>query len=335
MEGYHHLSRDERTRIEILREEGYNTREIANRLDRPPSTIYREIRRNGNADCSYHAVSAQQRARQRIRGRPPRTIVAPCWEIPQGSRAWQYFWQKLQQGWSPELIAARYRRKHPGATLSHETIYRFIYAEGNRGERLWQYLVAQRSRRRPRSSRSKLRSATSPRPNIAQRPVAANERTEIGHWEADLVCFRTPGVILHVVERKTRFGLALKLLSKHAGALMERLIAAFSRLPAILRESVTFDNGSEFFAYEQLKEQLGMDSYFCDAYASWQKGTVENQNRALRRYLPRRTDLSHLGEDELVDIREELNDRPMKCLGFLSPREMLFSLTGLSVALHP
>jgi IS30 family transposase len=335
MEGYHQLGLDERIRIECLYGEGGSARKIAGKLGRHPSTISRELKRNCNANRTYQASSAQRRARQRIRGRPAKAIVPPCRERPHGSREWQFTWEKLQQGWSPEIIAARYRREHFGSTLCHETVYRFIYAASNRREQSWKYLAAQRPRRCPRSRRARQRSAGSPRPGIAQRPAAANERREPGHWEADLMCFRKPGaVLLHVVDRATRFGLAMKLAGKHAGDLMSRLIAAFSGLPAILRETVTFDNGSEFFAYQQLKEQLGMDSYFCDAYASWQKGTVENQNRALRRYLPRWTDLNGLAEDELVDIREELNDRPMKCLGWLTPREMLFSLTGLSVALH-
>ena len=334
MKGYHQLTEAERIRIEVFLGEQLGIREIAERLNRAASTISREIKRYRNVDGTYRGSTAQRRARQQSRGRPCSLITAPDQAQPTGSNEWLYVREKLRQGWSPEIIAARYRMEHPGSRLCHETIYRYIYSEDIRSEKLWKYLARQQPRRYPRNRRAQQRAQQPTRPNIADRPQEAYERSEVGHWEADLLCFRQPGVVLHVVERSVRFGFALKLAGKHAKQLMDRLIAAFASLPAILRETVTFDNGSEFFSYEQLWDELGMRSYFCDPYAFWQKGTVENQNRALRRYLPRSTDLNGLSEQELIDIREELNDRPMKCLGFLTPREMLFSLTGLSVALH-
>jgi len=240
----------------------------------------------------------------------------------------------FDSGWSPELIVGRYRLLNPGATLCHETIYRFIYARDQRSERLWLNLVRRHGKRRKRGARFAARMMIPGRTCIEERPVEANQRSEVGHWEGDLMCFSKPGaVVLHVVERCTRSGIALKLASKQAAALMERLTTALTVLPSILRETITFDNGKEFSAHGML-EELGMSTYFCRPYASWEKGTVENANGVLRRYLPRNTDLSGLDQEELTDLREEMNDRPMKCLGYKTPPEMLFSLTGLSVALH-
>ena len=335
MEGYHHLTHDERVKIETLRAEGLGVSEIADRLCRPRCTISRELRRNGNLDGTYNVKSAQRRASQRCRGKPPRLIIPAGPAQPQGNLEWQALMDGFDRGWSPEQIAGRFALEHPGATLCHETIYRFIYSKEQRSERLWQNLPRGHAKRRKRKERSAIRAKIPGRTGIEQRPAAANERSEVGHWEGDLVCFsKCREVVLHVVERSVRFGIALKLFSKEAQPLIRALIAAFDQLPSILRETITFDNGSEFSAHQLLNEELGIDTYFCHSYALWEKGTVENQNGVLRRYLPRKTDMSGLTQDELTEIREEMNDRPLKCLGWKTPREMLFSLTGLSVALH-
>ena len=327
MEGYHQLSCEERTRIEVLLEEGVGIRGIARRLTRAASTISRELSRNGNVDGTYRGASAQGRANLGQRGRPQKLLQ---WCTPE----WCWVLEKFDHGWTPEQIAGRYRLEHPGSTLSHETIYRFIYDKQNRWRKLWLNLPKKHARRRKRGLRSSIRSSIPGRTGIEERPAAANDRSEVGHWEGDLICFSKPGeVVLHVVERSVRFGIALKLLSKQAKPLIEVLGAAFARLPSILRQSITFDNGSEFSAHQEL-EKLGMLTFFCNPYASWEKGTVENQNGVLRRYLPRSTNMAGLDQEELTDIREELNDRPMKCLGYKTPREMLYSLTGITVAFH-
>lgn len=335
MEGYHHVTRDERIRIEVLRNEGVSIRGIAVRLGRAPSTISRELKRCGRKEDGYEASSAMESRKLRSRGRPPSKLRAPCLAEPRGSPEWNYVMEGFDHGWSPEQIAGRYRLEHPGSVLSHETVYRFIYAPENRTAKLWTCLPRKHKRRRIRGRRRGARAIIPGRVGIEERPIEANNRSEVGHWEGDLVCFQKTGpVILHVIERRTRFGFAIKLASKEAKPLALELVKMFGGLPRALTRTITFDNGREFSSHALISEALGMAVYFCRPYASWEKGAVENQNGLLRRYLPRWSDLSNLDQEELTDIREELNDRPMKCLGYKSPREMLCFPEGTSVALH-
>ena len=336
MEGYQHLSRDERVKIEHMLEERASVRRIAHRLRREPSTICRELQRNRNADGSYRGTSAQQRAERRTRGHPPRKIRPPTLAEPQGNAAWRFVLSQLQdEHWSPQLIAGRLKLTQPHAALCQETVYRFIYHPQQRRERLWLHLSEQRATRRQRGPRAMTRAKFTRGPSIELRPAAANARLEPGHWEGDLVCFSRPGaVILHLADRFSRFRFALKLASKHSAELMQRLSAALATFPSILRETLTVDNGSEFASWPAIWDSLGLPTYFCAPYAAWQKGTLESLNRQLRRYLPRSSDLTTLDQEELTDICEELNDRPMAVLGYRTPREVLHSELGLSVALH-
>lgn len=336
MQGYQQISPDERVRISHMLEEGATAAEIAVRLDRHRSTICREKKRNGNVDGSYHAPSAQQRARGRPRGRPPSKIRPPSLSEPQGSPEWQFVYEKLvDEHYSPELIAGRLALVHADRTVCMETVYRFIYHPAQRTAKLWQHLHCQRATRRKRGHRAAIRAKSKRGPSIELRSQAANVRSAAGHWEADLLCFaKQNGVVLHVVDRRFRFRFALKLESKHSKPLARKLCAAFESFPSILRDTLTMDNGSEFADWAVLKQELGMDCYFCDPYAAWQKGTLEALNGVLRRYLPRSTDLNTLDQEELTDICEELNDRPMKVLGYRTPREVLHSELGLVVALH-
>jgi len=336
MRGYQQFSRDERVKLEQWRAEQVSGRQIARRLGRQPSSVSRELRRNGSAAGSYQAASAQQRAQQRPRGQPRCLIRPPSAAEPQGSPQWQFFQEQLVQGdLSPQLLAGRFRLEQPGLSLSGETVYRYIYHPRQREQRLWRLLHRQHARRRKRSARAQVRAAATRGPGIRLRPAAAAARREVGHWEGDLLCFSRPGaVVLHLVERLSRFRFALKLAGKHSAGLMQRLSAALRSLPSILRETLTVDNGSEFACWPRLREELGMAVYFCDPYAAWQKGTLEALNGVLRRYLPRSTDLRLVEQEELTEICEGLNDRPMAVLGYRTPREVLHSELGLTVALH-
>jgi IS30 family transposase len=336
MEGYHHLTYEERVRIETLLGESRNAAQIALRLGCHRSTVRRELQRNGNADGSYRAASAHQRAGRRPRGRPPAKIRPPTLAEPQGNATWQFVREKLcDEHWSPQLIAGRLGLRQPQAAVCMETIYRFIYHPAQLPARWWRHLLRQRAARRKRSGRATLRAQSKRGPSIDLRCAAANTRSAFGHWEADLLCFaRQLGVILHVVERRSRFRFALILPGKHAQPLALKLIAAFDALPAVLRDTLTMDNGSEFAAWRLLYDEFHIECYFCHPYAAWQKGTLEALNGVLRRYLPRDTDLRTLDQEELTDICEELNDRPMRVLGFRTPREVLHSELGISVALH-
>lgn len=326
---YHQLTQDERVRIETLLDENRSQRYIARKLGRNPGTICREVERNSGT-ARYQASAAQRRAGRRARGRPPKLLRPPSVHERQGSPEWGALRDGLDHGWSPEQIAGEWRKRHPDSRLHHETLYRFIYCRAQRAERLQQSLPQQRQRRRQRSTGRGKRPLWDWAKPLSARPPEVQQRLAPGHWEIDLLCFSVAGpVLLHLVERASRFGQLLLLAGKHAQPLVDRLRAQLLLLPGLVK-SLTCDRGTEFTELHQLK----IDIYACRPYAAWEKGAVEQQNGVLRRYLPRRTELSTLNQAELHDIRAELNDRPMKCLGFRTPREVLSSLTGRPVALH-
>ena len=341
MGAYHHVSRDERAQIEVLWRPGVSIREVARRLGRAPSTISRELRRNGERGAPYAAPGAERLRRQRARGRPPRRIVAPEGLAQQGNAAFTWMAQGLQAGWTPQQISGRLALLRPGWTLSHETIYRYIYATAG-GSRLaptgvdewWTYLPQKRRARRAQSrlARAKRRERGV---SIEQRNASVLRRLEPGDWEGDLLGFANPrGALLVLVERRSRFRLALLLPDKTAASVAAALKRAILALPRVPWRSITLDNGAEFARWRAVSEATGVPFYFCHPYAAWEKGTVESLHRFLRRYLPRHTNLNTLKQAELTDICEELNDRPMKCLGYRTPREVLHSELGLRVALH-
>lgn len=327
---YHQLTRDERVRIETLLSEGLGVRQIATRLQRSASTLSREVRRGSGLE-GYRAAGAQGRCKLRRRGRPACVIRASSLAEPQGSEAWRYMLAGMDQGWSPQQIAGRFRLEHPGATLCHETVYRYIYSARGRGEKLQACLPQQRASRRRRTARRVPRPLWDWAQELSRRSPAANQRSEPGHWELDTVCFSRPGaVVLHLVDRASRFGIALRAPDKQSATACGLVAAALAKLPAALKRSLTCDRGSEF----TLLHQLGLPIFACRPYAAWEKGTVEQQNGVLRRYLPRAADLQGLDQEELTDIRTELNHRPMKTLGYRTPAEMLSSLLEPGVALH-
>ena len=171
------------------------------------------------------------------------------------------------------------------------------------------------------------------RASIHERPENVNNRSQIGNWEADLIiCQRTrPVLVLH--ERKSRVTLAAKLTGKSAAETAGAIMAIFKRLDPVLRQSITFDNGTEFARHSLLKETLGMATWFCDAYASWQKGGIENANGRLRRWLTRKTNLDDVSDEDIQDIVMTYNLTPRKCLGYITPIQALFQNLGRDVRL--
>jgi len=317
-----HLSLDERRHIYKWREAGMATAEIADRLGRDPSTIYRELRRNTFRDdeapelTGYYPVSAQalydaRRAIHRKLVRHPEVKEAVV--------------DRLQAGWSPEQIAGRMRLEAHPVRVSHETIYRFAYSEVGRAEELYRHLPEHRRRRRPRVGRRPHAARFSEGNAIAHRPEAVGTRTEFGHWECDLMMFRKVhgrANVTSLVERVSRFIVALKNRDRQSKPVMDALIEGLAPLPSDARRSITFDRGSEFTAWAHLKAGIGAATWFCDPQAPWQKGTVENTNRRLRRYLPRKADPSAFTNRYLKSICDRLNAQPRKCLGYRTPAEV-------------
>jgi IS30 family transposase len=314
MSPYVHLSIDERLQIYQFSQDGLSQAEIARRLGRDKATISRELRRNA-VSAGYLPDLAQRRYRARRQRCRPRLRMAD-----RGLRRTVIL--RLEQGWSPEQISGRLRIEQGGTVINHETIYRFVYESPlGRQEKLYQYL---RRGKKKRSRRMGRRVHTGPIANrrfIEARPLAATQRTQTGHWETDSLIFPDEQALNVLVDRLSRFTVLTRLEGKTARHTSHALIERLSALP---RRSLTADNGSENADHASVSKQLHMPFFFCHPYHSWEKGTVENTNGLIRRYLPRQTDLSRVSQEDLDAIAAELNQRPRKCLGFRMPTEVLF-----------
>lgn len=310
-------------RIELFRRhaDGQSMRAIANALGRSPSTISRELKRNSRPTKvwpgGYQPARAQQLTERRRRW-DDRFKLARQPELR------RHVHDLLQAGWSPEQIAGRLAHQHGHTVISHESIYRFIYHRSAQKD-YWHRLLPRHKSRRGRLGKR----GGSPvhhihdRIPIAERPAAVQDRTEPGHWEGDLMLFRTYGqAVLVTHERHSRVLFATRQPNKAAEPVARRLLHQFQALPDDLRQSLTLDNGTEFAFHYRLQRQLGMATYFCDPHAPWQKGGIENAIGRLRRRLPRKTDLARITPRQLDVLIANYNHTPRKCLGFQTPAEV-------------
>jgi IS30 family transposase len=312
---YDQLSLDQRCEIARLRADGCSIRQIAAALDRSPSTISREIKRNEGKQVGYQPSYADQRTRAR------RWKGARLQREPFLRRA---VIDRLKCGWSPEQIAGRLAREAGRKVISYESIYRFIYAQMARTKdyRWRHYLPRGKSKRGFRGRRGgSSASFIEGRVSLAERPPDAADRSTPGHWEADLMLFSRYGqAVLTVHERASRLLLAARPLNKAAHGVARHLVRLFSGLPSKLRRTVTFDNGTEFARHSAL-HRLSIATFFCDRYAPWQKGGIENAIGRIRRFLPRKTDLATLPNRRFRAILAAYNHTPRKCLDFRTPAE--------------
>lgn len=325
MGNYRHLTPDDREQIAIMRSAGHVNAVIASAIGTSPSTISRELRRNA-LDSGRYSARAADGAYMERRQRPAR--------LERDAMLATFVRQRLSEGWSPQQISGWLRAgNEPGlGAIAMETIYSFIYRAEQKTEELWRYLARRRKKRQPLRSRP-ARDIIKDRVSIHDRPDEVATRCEAGHWEGDLIiCKRSrPVLVLH--ERKTRVTLAARLTGKGAAETAATIMAIFKRLDPDLRKSVTFDNGGEFARHAWLRDALSMATYFCDAYASWQKGGIENANGRLRRWLPRQTNLDEISDENIQEIVMTYNLTPRKCLRYRTPLQALFSERGRDVRL--
>lgn len=309
---YTHLTRDERYQIEGLRKAGLNGRRIACILQRDPSTIYRELARNGVAG-SYCPRQADCLARERAKACANGPRVDP--------QLWHWAREALIEGWSPEEISGRLKIENH--RLSHETIYRRVYAEKRNGGRLWRHLRCQKPHRK-RYGRYDRRGRTRPvgATPIELRPAIVATRSTFGHWEGDtMLDSRMRSALVTLAERKSRYTLLAKVERKTASLVtraVTRLLAPFKPLA----KTLTVDNGKEFSDHQAISKALQIDCYFARPYASWQRGTIENTNGLLRQYFPRSRSISTIRTSEIQRAMDKLNHRPRKCLRFRTPHEV-------------
>ena len=299
---------------------GQSMRSIARLLGRSPSTVSRDVSRNGGY-ARYRAAAAEQRAWHEAH-RPKQCKLALNPGLARAVAA------KLRDRWSPEQIAGWLKRAHPGDEsnqVSHETIYRSLYvqARGALKKELIQHL---RTKRTMRCSRTGKKSGEGQGQikdmvRISERPASVEDRAVPGHWEGDLLAGSKNTHIATLVERHTRYVMLAKVNGKDTNTVITALIKQARKLPRELYKSLTWDRGKELSDHQRFTLATDIDVYFCDPQSPWQRGSNENTNGLLRQYFPKGTDLSVHSQRHLNKVARQLNDRPRKTLGFYSPAE--------------
>ncbi len=316
------LSRAEREEISRGMAASKSMRTIAAALKRAPSTVSREIARNGGREA-YRADAADTAAWAYAR-RPKRCRLA------RNGRLRRVVTKKLHLEWSPEQISGWLKQEYPDALdmqISHETIYRslFIQARGVLKKELLGHLRSRRTIRRSRHAtlRKQSRGQIVDAISIRERPAEIEDRAIPGHWEEDLIAGTHNSHIATLVERQSRFTMLVKVDGKTSPEVVRALIRQVRRLPKELKKSLTWDRGHEMAHHKDFSIATNVDVYFCDPRSPWQRGTNENTNRLLRQYLPKRSDLSEHSQVDLNKIALRLNQRPRKTLGFRCPADKL------------
>ena len=300
---------------------GRSMRHIAQGLGRSPSTVSREIRRNGGCSA-YRASEAETRAWERAL-RPK-----PCRLARHAELRWRVA-QKLALQWSPEQVSGWLKQQFPadqGMQISHETIYRslFIQTRGVLKKELMAHLRTARQMRQAKGGTTKSGlGQIVDTVSIRERPADADDRAVPGHWEGDLLCGANNTHIVTLVERQTRFAMLLKVPSKDTASVVAALGKHVSKLPQQLRRSLTWDRGKEMADHKNFTIATNVQVYFCDPRSPWQRGSNENTNGLLRQYFPKGTNLSHFSQAHLNRVALRLNQRPRKTLGFETPADRL------------
>lgn len=311
MRTYHQLTSEERYALSTLKKQGLGPTAIAQALGRHRSTIYREIERNRRKDGGYRWYTAGEKARgRRSRSRRNQRFSAADWELVE---SW------LREDLSPDQVSGwlrRFRMLH----ISHETIYRYIWANKRRGGTLHRHLRGAQKKRRKRYGRYDSRGRLAGKRMISERPPGAENRSRVGHLEGDTVLGTDKHCIATLVDRKTGYVMIGKLKARTVAELNRAAIQLINNAARRTR-SVTVDNGTEFHGYKTIEAATGADFFFATPHHSWERGTNENTNGLIRQYAPKRTSLAHLTQRDCDSIAEKLNNRPRKRLGYRTPKE--------------
>lgn len=311
---YAHLTRDERYQIAILLKAGHKQRDIARIMNRHPSTISRELRRN-RGQRGYRPKQAHEFWQARTQARDNgRRISADTWAFTEA---------KLAELWSPEQISG-YLKANGQPGISHETIYRHIYANRRAGGDLHRALRCQKARRKRYGGRDR-RGTIPNQVSIEQRPAIVDTRRRFGDWEADLVIGAAHRQALVTInERKSRYALITHVLDKTAEVVSNAMISMLEPIKACVY-TLTTDNGREFAGHERIARALGADFYFAHPYASWERGANENMNGLIRQFFPKKLRFDSITPHQVAFAMHRLNHRPRKCLGFKTPHEVFMT----------
>lgn len=311
------MSKEERYAIAALRGAYVKVDEIARRLGRHRSTIYRELKRNASVhDGGYRAIHAcwkasgrQKRSRRNMRYGAEE--FAPVEEL-------------LRMDLSPEQVVGRMRLERR-ASMSHETIYKWIWLDRRRGGTLWRHLRGANKKRRKRYGRNDSRGRLAGKRMIGERPAVVERRARLGDWEIDTVHGKGRAGVVTIVERRSglvRIGKLDRISMDQTATRTVKLLSG----EAIQVRTITADNGCEFHSYKRVEKSLGTKVYFATPHHSWERGTNENTNGLIRQYLPKGEDLAGLTQRECTKIAQKLNDRPRKRLKFRTPNEIYYGL---------
>jgi len=329
---YTRLTDQERESISRGLAQHKSIRQLAKELNRSPSTISREIRRN-KGKSGYRAFSASRRAKaaasSRKRGKR---------KIEKQEGLMSYVMEKLQREWSPQEISKRLKIEYAwdmNMQVSHEAIYQYIYVlpRGELKQLLIKGLRQERKHRRPqkRGDTAETRGKIANMLSIEERPAEVADRSVPGHWEGDLILGKYKHSALGtLVERTTRYTILVPLGEhKDAASVREAYAEAFKSLPAELKKSLTYDQGKEMSEHEQFTIDTGIQVYFAHPGSPWERGTNENTNGLIRQYFPKGTDFTQVSKEQILEVQRKLNDRPRRALGYLKPDEVINQLVAL------
>lgn len=319
MEEYRHMTLKDRENMVVLKDQGYKQEDIAKAIGFSQSTVSRELGRNRSIRTGlYEPEMAQVKAMSRKK--------RGC-KIDRNPELKAHILEKLELGWSPDAISNRIKLENGLSYVSHETIYSWLYQSLQKKLKLYKLLTRHKSKRGPRKRYEPKAHKMQDKISIHTRPDAINKRENIGHWEGDLIIGKYhKSQVLNLHERKSRFTVIERLASKKAIVVNNKIDEIGKKLKKkgnIPFLSLTLDNGNEFSEFQRLQKSLGIDIYFCDPYASWQKGGVENANGIIRRTIPKRSDFDKYSDQDINDLMWNINTTPRKCLGYKTPYEVI------------
>jgi IS30 family transposase len=326
---YTQLSFNDRYVICHMNLAGHSQAQIAKQLKRSPGTISRELRRNLDPRGDYFYDVAQRESQTR------RTQANQRYKLDDPELQ-SYIRYALAFTWSPEQIAGRLQldfQPIDKMSVSHETIYRWVYRHVNLGGLFHRLLRRKQKRRKHRNPcKTSNRGGIPGRVGIEHRPNQVDTRERYGDWESDTVeGAKGKGLLVTHVERKSRYTLIRKIENKQADTFNHASLAAFKTIPGALRHTLTADNGTEFAKFKQLERRLDIQVYFADPYSPWQRGTNENTNGLIREFFHKGMDLTDVCHRQVAKAQRLLNNRPRKCLGYRTPREVLNKLPRVAL----
>lgn len=332
---YQHLSIEEREKLQLMLWQKQSVRDMAKELNRSPSSISREINKNRRSDGKrlYIPRAAHERAIEKRSVRGARKMIKHI-------HLREHVVKHLKLGWSPEQIAAK-AEEMTNTKISHEAIYQYIYAQIHRNgygyarpgcEDLRPYLARRKKRRVNKGRRTSYRTQKGPLPSIDNRPQEVELRTSVGHWEDDLIVSNQSKQALKTVNERVSGIVFIEKVNNKTISESNRAVTKNLRyIPIEYRKTLTRDRGTENMGHLELEKELDIQCYFAHAYHSWERGSNENLNGLIRRFLPKKTDFRTISNEQIKYIEYLINSRPRKRLGWKTPYEVFYEMTGVAL----